>query len=54
MVKIAVFDSGLGSLSIIQQIQKISKNEIIYFADQQNYPYGGKSRAQLNKIIQTT
>ena len=52
MVKIAVFDSGLGSLSIIQAIQKLSKTEIIYFADQQNYPYGKKSHAQLRKIIQ--
>ena len=52
MVKIAVFDSGLGSLSIIKAIQKISKSEIIYFADQQNFPYGNKSQAQLSKIIQ--
>jgi glutamate racemase len=51
VVKIAVFDSGLGSLSIIQAIQKLSKTEIIYFADQQNYPYGKKSHAQLRKII---
>ncbi len=52
MVKIAVFDSGLGSLSIIRAIQKTSKAEIIYFADQQNYPYGKKSQAQLRTIIQ--
>ncbi len=52
MVKIAVFDSGIGSLSIIRAIQKISKAEIIYFADQENYPYGKKSQAQLRKIMQ--
>jgi len=52
VVKIAVFDSGLGSLSIIRAIQKISKAEIIYFADSQNYPYGKKSQAQLRKIIE--
>ncbi len=52
MAKIMVFDSGLGSLSIIQAIQKISKSEIIYFADQENFPYGEKSQAQLSKIIQ--
>jgi len=51
VVKIAVFDSGLGSLSIIRAIQKTSKSEIIYFADQQNYPYGHKSQAQLDSII---
>lgn len=52
MARIAVFDSGFGSLSIIQEIQKISKSEIIYFADQQNFPYGKKSQTQLFKIIQ--
>ena len=54
MAKIAVFDSGLGSLSIIKAIQKISKSEIIYFADQKNYPYGKKSQAQLSNIIKNT
>ncbi len=52
VVKIAVFDSGLGSLSIIHAVQKLFKAEIIYFADQQNYPYGKKSQAQLRTIIQ--
>jgi len=51
MAKIVVFDSGLGSLSIIKAIQRISKSEIIYFADQQNFPYGNKSQAQLYSII---
>lgn len=54
MAKIVVFDSGLGSLSIIKAIQKISKAEIIYFADQKSYPYGKKSQAQLSKIIQNS
>lgn len=54
MARIVVFDSGLGSLSIIKAIQKISKSEIIYFADQQNFPYGGKSQARLSKIIQNS
>ena len=54
MVKIAVFDSGLGSLSIIKAIQKICKSEIIYFADQKNFPYGKKSKKQLETIIKQT
>ena len=52
MAKIVVFDSGVGSLSIILAIQKISKSEIIYFADQENFPYGNKSHAQLSKIVE--
>lgn len=54
MVEIAVFDSGLGSLSIIKAIQKICKSEIIYFADQKNFPYGKKSKKQLEIIIKQT
>ncbi len=54
MVKIAVFDSGLGSLSIIKAIQKICKSEIIYFADQRNFPYGKKSKKQLETVIKQT
>ena len=54
MAKIVVFDSGLGSLSIIQAIQKVIKSHIIYFADQKNFPYGKKSKSQLTKIITKT
>ena len=54
MSRIAVFDSGLGSLSIIKLIQKKIKTEIIYFADQKNFPYGTKSTSELRKIIKST
>ena len=54
MAKIVVFDSGFGSLSIIKAIQKKTKNDIIYFADQKNFPYGKKSKSQLKKLITKT
>ena len=54
MPRIAVFDSGFGSLSIIKPIQKMTKSELIYFADQKNFPYGTKSVSDLKKIIRTT
>lgn len=54
MPRIAVFDSGFGSLSIIKSIQKKIKSEIIYFADQKNFPYGTKSVSELEKIIKST
>ncbi|HEV2192732.1 MAG TPA: glutamate racemase [Nitrosopumilaceae archaeon] len=54
MVKIAVFDSGLGSFSIIKPIQKKIIADIIYFADQRNFPYGKKSVLELEKIIKST
>ena len=53
-MKIVVFDSGLGSLSIIREIQKRIKSHIIYFADQKNFPYGKKSKKQLSEIINYT
>ena len=51
---IVVFDSGLGSLSIIKEIQKKTKCEIVYIADQKNFPYGKKSKLELIKIIRKT
>ena len=54
MAKIAIFDSGFGSLSIIRAIQKTTKSEIIYFADQKNFPYGKKTKSQLFTIINQT
>ena len=54
MAKIIVFDSGFGSLSVIWPIQKAIKSNIIYFADQKNFPYGKKSESQLTKIITKT
>ena len=53
-MKIAVFDSGFGSLSIIREIQKKFKGELIYFADQKNFPYGVKSKKKLEAIIKDT
>jgi len=54
VAKIVVFDSGLGSFSIIKPIQKKVIAEIVYFADQKNFPYGTKSIGNLKKIIEST
>ncbi len=54
MAKIAVFDSGLGSLSVIWPIQKRFRSDMVYFADQASYPYGTKSPRELRKIIAST
>ena len=53
-MKIVVFDSGLGSLSVIKAIQKKTKSDIIYLADKKNFPYGKKTKPQLYKIITDT
>ena len=51
MARIIVFDSGFGSLSVIKPIQHTIKSDLIYYADQKNFPYGRKSKSQLTKII---
>lgn len=49
---IAVFDSGIGSLSVIQALRKELPNEpIIYLADRARFPYGKKTKEQLKSII---
>ena len=53
-MKIVVFDSGFGSLSVIKEIQKKVNSDIVYFADQKNFPYGKKSKKQLLEIINQT
>jgi glutamate racemase len=52
---IVVFDSGIGSISIIKELKKELPNEnLIYFADKANFPYGNKSQNDLFKIVQNT
>ena len=42
---IGMFDSGLGGLTVMQQIvNKLPNEDIIYFGDTARVPYGGKSR----------
>jgi glutamate racemase len=53
---IGVFDSGLGGLSVWQELIKLMPNEdIIYFADSGNCPYGNKTKAEIIDLsIQNT
>ncbi len=52
---IAVFDSGIGSLSVIKALrQELPSESIIYLADRAHYPYGRKTKEQLKTIIVQT
>jgi glutamate racemase len=45
---IGIFDSGIGGLSIFNEIHKLMPNEnIIYLADSKNAPYGEKSKEKI-------
>ena len=43
--KIAIFDSGLGGLTVLKELKRILPNEnYLYFGDVAHLPYGNKSR----------
>lgn len=45
---IGVFDSGLGGLTAVRELQRLLPGEdIIYFGDTARVPYGGRSRDTL-------
>lgn len=49
---IAVFDSGIGSYSIVNRIQQAAPNQnIIYFADRKSFPYGNKTSDELFYVV---
>ncbi|MEM7333559.1 MAG: glutamate racemase, partial [Chloroflexota bacterium] len=48
---IAVFDSGVGGLSVLNHLQKQLPHEhILYFADQANIPYGGHALSSIQQF----
>lgn len=47
-MKIGFFDSGIGGLSVLHHAMKIlPEEEFIFFADEDNVPYGVKTRAEV-------
>lgn len=51
MNKIGVFDSGIGGLNIALELNKKSKLDITYLADNLNLPYGDKTDKEIIKIL---
>ena len=52
---VAVFDSGIGSLSIIRELRReIPYENLLYFADRVHFPYGSKPHAELREIVVNT
>lgn len=51
--KIAIFDSGVGGIGTLKLLsQKSISEEIIYYADNKNIPFGSKSKNELITICQ--
>ena len=48
---IGIFDSGIGGISLLKEITKLLPNEnILYFGDTKNLPYGEKSKEKIQEI----
>ena len=48
---IAVFDSGIGGVSVLRELVRLMPNEnIIYYGDSKNAPYGEKSLDEVRKL----
>ena len=48
---IGVFDSGLGGLTVLKEIMKITPNEnIVYLGDTKRFPYGSKSKESIIEL----
>lgn len=48
---IGIFDSGVGGITVLKEILKILPNEnIIYYGDSANAPYGEKSASKIQKL----
>lgn len=49
---IGIFDSGIGGLSVLREVQRILPNEnIIYLGDNLNMPYGSKNIAAVRVLV---
>ena len=51
MKRIGVFDSGIGGLTVLEELKKVLPNEdYLFYADSKNCPYGEKSDIELFDI----
>ena len=51
-MKIAVFDSGMGGLSVLHHAMKVLPHEqFVFYADEDHVPYGTKSTAEVQKFV---
>ena len=49
--KIGIFDSGIGGVTVLKEIIKVLPNEdIYYFSDSKNNPYGDKTDKEILEI----
>ena len=51
-MKIGIFDSGIGGLSVLHQAAKmLPEAEFVYYADERHVPYGEKTRQEVKGYV---
>ncbi len=51
-MKIVVFDSGVGGLSVARAIQRqLPEHEVVYAEDREHVPYGTKTPEELYSLV---
>lgn len=51
-MKIGIFDSGMGGLSVLHRaLRMIPEADFLYYADEEHVPYGEKTREQVRGYI---
>ena len=52
IMKIGIFDSGIGGLSVLHQAMiTLPEADYIFYADVDNVPYGEKTRDEVRKLV---
>lgn len=48
---IGIFDSGVGGVTVLREIEaQLPHEDLLYFADTANIPYGTKSKAEISRL----
>ena len=51
-MKIGIFDSGMGGLSVLHRaLRMLPEADFLYYADEEHVPYGEKTREQVRGYI---
>ena len=52
-MKIGIYDSGIGGLSVLHQARKMLPDaEFLYYADEKHVPYGEKTREEIKGYVE--
>src|SRR6185503_3654315 len=51
---IGIFDSGVGGLTILREIQQVLPNaDVVYFGDTAHVPYGNRSAGEITQLSES-